>query len=284
MPEEQIKTPDTEHNTAYAETAAATRDGFVQIGRDGGTGRAEHSDFRAAYKSVSPTDRRRAFIMLGAAFVTLAAIGLSRLLWLMKPVFDQAYYGMLAEVIYYCLLTVLYPAYLFALNRFVKSKCQVRIFRVRHNNVGMVRAAGCIAVAALAVFVIGMSFGFAGTPFKFTLKLEKEMGMGVTGVNMLINISVCYYYALHLLMGMTAAALVQYACSILLPTRYTVPWGSVFLVAVYALSELIFETFTTTHMFPWVYFVYSFAYAAIFTLSGRSFHISYWASVIILIL
>lgn len=260
------------------------RDGFIQIGRDGGTGRAVHSDADAAFKSVSKIDKRRAFIMLGAAFVTLAVIGISRLVWLMKPVFDRIYYGTLSEIIYYIILAVLFTAYVIGLNKFVKTMCGVRLFRVRHNTVGLPNALGCIAVAAVAIFIVSAGFGITNTVFKFTLKLEKEMGMGVTGAKMLVNISVCVYYALHLWLGLSAAALVQYSCSILLPTRYTVPWGSVFIVAVYALIELMFEMYTTTHAFPWVYFVYSFAYAAIFTLSGRSFHITFWASVIILIL
>ncbi len=258
-------------------TDNSPRDGFVQIGRDGGTGHAVHSDYRTAYASVSQADRRRAFVMLGAAGVTVGFLALSRLLWLLKPLYDLVYYALIPEIGYYVTLTVLYIPFIILLNRFIKKKCGVRLFRVRGKAVGLSRALGCIAVAAVAVFIISAAFGFK-------LKLEKEMGMGVTGMRMIVNIAVCYYYGLHLWLGMTAAALVQYACSILLPTRYTVPWGSVFIVAVYGLLELLFETYTTTHLFPWVYFVFSFAYAAIFTLSGRSFHISYWASVIIMFL
>ncbi len=252
-------------------------DRFIYIGRDGGTGKNLHGDYRAAYASVPKGIKRRAFTMLGAAGVTLAFLLLTRLLWLFEPLLDKIYYGTLSEVVYYIILGILCTAFIVALNEFIKHKCEVRLFRAKKRPVRLTRALSVIAVCAVAVFIVSAVFGF-------NLKMQKEMGMGVTLATALTNISVYFYYAFHLWLGFAAAALVQYGMSMLFPAKYTVPYGAIFLVAVYGLLEYIFETFTTTHLYTECYFALTFAYAAIFMLTQRGFHVSYWASIVTMVL
>ena len=123
---------------------------------------------------------------------------------------------------------------------------------------------------------------FTGIYFGFKLKMQVEMGMGVTLATALTNIAVYLYYGLHIWLGFVAAMLVQYACSMLFPAKYTVPWGAIFLVTLFGLPELALELFATAHLYPWLYYIYTYAYAAIFILTQRSFHLSYWASAIIM--
>ncbi|MCM1367541.1 MAG: hypothetical protein NC184_01845 [Roseburia sp.] len=245
--------------------------------RDGGTDRHEFSSASAAYRSVSKEDKRRAFIMLGAAAVTLAVLLLSRLLWLFEPLLDKIYYGTLSEIVYYIALGVLFTIYIVFLNRFIVKHCDAHIFGIKKDPIILPRALGVIAVSAVAVFIAGAVFGFQ-------LKMQSEMGLGVTLATALTNISVYFYYAFHMWLGFTIAVLLQHAMSTLFPSKYTVPWGAVALVTVFGLVELIFELYTTSHLYPWLYYLYTFVYGAIFTLTERRFHISYWASVIVMVL
>ncbi len=244
---------------------------------DGGTGIHRHADCKEAYRSVSAADKRRAFIMLGAAGVTICFGLLTRLVWLFEPLLDKIYYGTLSEVVYYIILGLLCTAYIISLNVFTKKYAGIRLFHPRKSGINIARALGVIAVGAVAVFIVSAVFGFQ-------LKMQKEMGMGVTMATALTNISVYFYYAFHIWLGFAAAALVQYAMSMLFPAKYTVPWGAVFLVTVYGLLEFVFEYATTSHLYSIYYYIFVYAYAAVFVLSGRSFHVSYWASVIIMVL
>lgn len=245
--------------------------------RDGGTSVARHSDFRAAYKSVLPVDRRRAFIMLGAAGATLAVLLLSRLIWLLEPMLDKIRYGTMSEVIYYGVLAVIFVGYAIGLNAFLKSYCGVRLFAKKPSHISIPRALGVLALCAAAVFIASASLGF-----KF--KMELEIGHGVTATTALINVATYIYYAEHMLLGFIIAALVQTAMSTLLPAKHTVPWGAIALVTVYGLVEFAFELFTTAHLYPWLYYLFTYVYAAIYVLTGRSFHLSFWASVVLMVL
>ena len=265
-------------NVEAAETVAAVDGGadvFIDVGRDGGTGKHAYPDFKSAYRSVPSDIKRRAFIMLGAAGVTLGFLFLSRLIWLFEPLLDRIYYGTLSEIVYYLILGLLYSVFVVVLNEFVKKRCGVRLFRRKRGTVSIPRVLGCITVGAAAVLFTGIYFGFK-------LKMQVEMGMGVTLATALTNIAVYVYYGLHIWLGFTAAALVQYACSMLFPAKYTVPYGAIFLVTLFGLPELPLELFATVHVYPWIYYLYTYVYAAIFVLTQRSFHISYWASVIVM--
>ncbi len=253
------------------------QDRFIAVGKDGGTGKHKYSDAISAYKSVSAEDKRRAFIMLGAAGGTVAFMLLSRLLWLLKPLYDLADYGMLSEIIYYIVLGIVCTVFIITLNAVIKNTCDVKLFRRRARTVNIPRALGVIAIAAATVFIVSATFGFQ-------LKLQKEMGMGVSISTAFTNISVYLYYGLHMWLGFTAAALVQYALSMLFPAKHTVPWGAIFLVTVYGLLEFIFEYTTTDHLFSAYYYFMTYAYAAIYILTGRSFHVSFWASIAVMIL
>lgn len=267
----------TEQIDKTIQTAPADTDKFIYIGRDGGTGKHVHGNARAALNSVSAADKKRAVIMLCAAAVTLAVLFLSRLVWLFKPLFDKVYYGKLSPLIYYMIIGVLFTAYVLSLNAFIKNKCGVRIFRIKRSNSDLTRALGTIAVAAVAVFTIS-------AVFKFKLKIQLEMGLGVTLATALTNIAVYVYYALHLWPAFVAATLVQYGMSILFPAKYSLPWGAIMLVAVYGTIELLLELYCTDHVYPWAYYLFTYAYALVYMLTGRSFHVSYWTSVIIMIL
>ena len=234
-------------------------------------------DFRDAYRSVDADKKRKAFIMLGAAGAAMAVLLISRLLWLFEPLLDKIYYGTLSEIIYYIMLAVLFVPFVIGLNIFVKRYTAERIFLPQKKSLSFTRALGIITIGAVTVFI-------AGAVFDFKLKIQLEMGMGVTIASALTNITVYFYYALHLWLGLTAAALVQRALTVLFPAKYEVPWGAIFLVAVFGITELILEYATTDHMYPWLYYMFTYAYAAIYVLSGHSFHLTYWASVVILVL
>ncbi|MCH5162208.1 MAG: hypothetical protein J1G38_01815 [Clostridiales bacterium] len=255
--------------------ATKDQDRFVESG--GGTGEHKYPDFKSAYKSVAKEDKRRAFIMLGAAGVTVAFMLMTRLLWLFEPVWDYIYYGTLSEIVYYIVLGLLCTGFIIALNIFIKHYCEVRLFKRKEHGVSIARALGAIAVAAAAVLIVNSTFGF-------TFKVQKEMGVGVTMATALTNIAVYFYYAFHMWLGFAAAALVQNAMSTLIPAKYTIPWGAIFLVTVYGLFELLFEYATTNHLYPLHYYFMTYAYAAIYMLTGRGFHVSYWASVIVMVL
>ncbi len=184
---------------------------------------------------------------------------------------------MLTEIIYYILLAVVCTAFIVSLNIVIKKLCGVKLFRRRARTIDLARALGVIAIAAVTVLIVSSTFGFQ-------LKLQKEMGMGVSIAKAFTNIAVYIYYGLHLWLGFTAAALVQYALSMLFPAKYTVPWGAIFLVTVFGLTEFLFEYTTTSHLFPSYYYFMTYAYAAIYILTGRSFHVSFWASVAVMIL
>lgn len=232
---------------------------------------------RAAYLSVPQSEKRNAFVMLAAAGVTLAVLFLSRLIWLFEPLLDKIYYGTLSEIVYYIILGVLFTAFIVSLNLFLKRQCGLRMFLPQKTKLSVTRALGIIAVGAVTVFI-------AGASFKFKLKLQLEMGTGVTMATALTNIAVYFYYAFHMWLGLTAAALVQRALTVLLPAKYYIPWGAIFLVTIFGLTELALELGTTTHLYPWLYYLFTYAYAAVFVISGNSFHVTYWASVIIMVL
>lgn len=267
-----MKEQTLENNITSAQCEA-----FAAPEADCGTGKHVHADFVSAFRAVDKADKVKAYFMLGAAGVTIAFLLLSRLIWLFEPVLDLIYYGTLSEIIYYIILGVLYTAFIVGLHIFVKKMCGVRIFIPRKTKMDVPRALGVIAVGAIAVFFVSMGF-------KFKLKLQIEMGSGVTMATALTNIAVYFYYAFHLWLGLAAAALVQRALSIILPAKYDVPWGAIFLVTVFGLLELIFEAGTTNHLYPWLYYFLTYAYAAIFVLTRHSFHLTYWASIIILVL
>ena len=229
--------------------------------RDGGTAVSRHSNFREAYASVLPVDRRRAFILLAAAGVTLALLLLSRLIWLAEPLLDKVRYGTLSEVLYYLILAIIFIGYTVGLDAFLKRRCGIRLFAKKPSHISVSRALGVLALCA------------AGAALGFKFKMELEIGYGVTALTALTNVATYIYYAEHLLLGFVIAALVQTALSTLLPAKHTVPWGAIALVTVFGLLEFTLELFATTHM-----------YAAIYVLTGRSFHLSFWASVLLMVL
>ncbi|MCH5165303.1 MAG: hypothetical protein J1G01_02765 [Clostridiales bacterium] len=266
-----MTTPQQEENSVISESAS------LPPRTDTGIGHHAHADFRAAFASVTRTDKIRAFFMLGAAGVTMAVLLLSRLIWLFEPILDKIYYGTLSEIVYYIILGVLFTGYIVGLHFFIKIMCGERIFIPKKSEMDIPRTLGVIAVAAIAVF-------FTSAGFKFKLKFQVEMGTGVTMATALTNIAVYFYYAFHLWLGLAAAELVQRAMSKLFPAKFTVPWGAIFLVTLYGLLEFIFETTTTSHLYPWLYYLFTYAYAAIYVLTDNSFHLTYWASIIILVI
>lgn len=244
--------------------------------RDGGTGIQAHTDFKSAYASVGADDRRRGFIALGAAGVTLAVLLLSRLFWLFKPLLDRISYGTVSAIIYYAFLALLFTGYAIGLHFFLEKHAGLNVFRVKKQQVSIPRALGAVAVCAAAMFVAGASLGFK-------YKMEAEIGKA-TATNALITVAAYIYYAEHIFMGFVLAELVQTALSTLLPARFTVPWGAIALVTVFGLVEFALEIFATNHALPWIYYLFTFAYAAVYMLTHRSFHISLWASIILMIL
>lgn len=245
--------------------------------RDGGTGTHGFTDAAAAVKSVSRDDRIKCFSMLGAAAVTLVLLFGSRLVWLMKPLFDRVFGGLVSETFYYLIILVVFVAYMIGLGFFVRRFCGVRLYKTKRPPVELPRALGVIAVCAVAVFVTSAAF-------KFKLKIEYELEQGSTGTNMLVNAAIYFYYALHLLLAFISTELVQRALSTLIPAKYTVPWGAIFLVTVYGLIEFLFEYYATGHRFAHIYYLFTYVYAAIYVISRRGFHASYWASVIVMVL
>lgn len=237
----------------------------------------QYADFKYAYDSVSSEDKRRAYTMLIAAGITLAVLFLSRLIWLFKPVFDLVYYGTLPIVLYYIALLIVFSVFIILLNRFLKKHCNCRLFKPQKKRMDVPRTLAVIAIGAIAMLCISAGF-------KFKVKIQVEMGSGITMATALINLAIYIYYGLHLWLGLTAAALVQRALSALFPTKYSVPWGAIFLVTVFGLVEFALEAWTTTHLYPWMYYILTYAYALVYELTGRSYHLTYWASIIIMVL
>lgn len=233
--------------------------------------------FREAYMSVPAPEKTRAFTMLGAAGVTVLVLFLSRLFWLFKPLLDKIYYGTLSEVVYYIFLGVLCTIYIIVLNNYIKKHCGVRMFLPNEKKMTIPQALGIIAVCAAAVFVASAAFGFK-------TKIQLEMGSGVTMAQALTNISVYFYYAFHIWLALAAATLIQRGFTLLLPTKFTVPWGAIFLVTVFGLIELVLELGTTDHVYPWLYYIFTYVYAGIFVLADYRFHVTYWASIVVMVL
>lgn len=236
------------------------------------------ADFVQAAKSVSANDKRRAYTLLIAAGVTLAVLFLSRLFWLFKPLYDLVYYGTLPIVLYYITVGVVFTAFVVFLNKYLKTHCECRLFAPKkNNNVDVPRTLAIIAIGAITMLCISAGF-------KFKVKIQVEMGSGVTMATALINLAIYIYYGLHLWLGLIAAELVQRALSILIPTRYSIPWGAILLVTVFGLAEFALELGTTVHLYPWLYYILTYVYAIVYELTNRSFHLTYWACIIIMVL
>lgn len=235
------------------------------------------ADFKSAYATVPPEEKRRAFTMLIAAGITLGVLLISRLFWLFKPLFDLVYYGTLPIILYYILLIIVYTVFVILLNKYLKKLCNLRMFLPQKHQVSVRNTLAIIAIGAITVFFISLGFNFK-------VKVQVEMGFGVTMATALINLAVYIYYGLHLWLGLIAASLVQRALDILLPAKFSLPWGAIFLVAVFGVLEFLLEATTTVHMYPWLYFILTFVYAAVYELTGRSFHLTYWACIIIMVL
>lgn len=239
--------------------------------------RNNNNAFKAAYASVPAAEKTRAFTMLVCAGITFGVLILSRLLWLFKPLFDLVLYGLLSVGIYYVLLFVVCLVYCILLNRYLKKNCNESVYKPHPNKLPIPRMLIIIAIGAVAVFVANAAFGFKS-------KIQLEMGSGVTLATALANIAVYVYYAEHLWLALTSAMLIQRALTVLLPSRHTIPWGAIFLVAVFGLIEATLEILATPHMFPWMYYMFTYAYAAIFVITDYRFHTTFWASVIIMVL
>lgn len=249
-----------------------------QVSTDGDAQADSPTDVKGAARSVNADDKRRAFILLGAAGVTLGVLFLSRLIWLFKPLLDLVYYGTLSIVLYYIALVVIFTVYVIFLQRYVKKNCDYSLLSPKKDTgLTVPHALGVIALGAAVVLCISAGF-------KFKVKIQVEMGSGVTMATALINLSVYIYYGLHLWLGLIAAALTDRALSALLPTRYRIPWGAILLVTVFGLIEFALEFGTTDHMYPWLYYLLTYVYAAIYELTKRSFHLTYWACIVIMVL
>ena len=123
----------------------------------------------SAVRAVPPEQKRKAYVMIGAAGVTLAVLFLSRLVWLFEPVFDLVYYGTLSEVLYYIVLAVIFTVYVIFLHRFVKKRCGFGVLSRGKAEVGTLRTLIIIAIGAITFFCISAGFGFK-------VKIEVEMG------------------------------------------------------------------------------------------------------------
>lgn len=247
----------------------------VAYGSDGNSVQA--ADFKSAFNSVPADEKRRAYTMLIAAGVTLAVLFLSRLFWLFKPVFDLVYYATLSVILYYILVGIVFTVFIILLNRYLKKHCDCRLFLPQKKHMDVPRTLAIIVIGAITMLCISAGF-------KFKVKIQVEMGSGVTMATALINLAIYVYYGLHLWLGLTAAALVQRALTILLPTKYSVAWGAILLVTVFGLIEFVLEFSTTTHLYSWLYYILTYVYAVVYELTDRSFHLTYWACIIIMVL
>lgn len=233
--------------------------------------------FRNAFDSVPPAEKTRGFTLIVCAAITVGVLLFSRMFWLFKPLLDKIYYGTLSEVVYYIFLFALCIGFCIPLARYVKTNCNEVLYSPRKDKMTIPQVLYIIALCAVAVFITSAAF-------RFKTKIQLEMGSGVTMATALTNIAVYFYYAFHMWLGITAAVLVQRGLTILFPAKHTVPWGAIFLVTVYGLSELALEIWTTNHAYPWMYYLFTYVYALIFTMSDHRFHVTYWASIIVMVL
>lgn len=207
----------------------------------------------------------------------MAVLLASRLFWLFEPLLDKILYGNISEAIYYTFLFVLCTVYSIFLARYVHKHCGESLYAPVKKPMTVPRVLAIIAIAAVTVFITGAAF-------KFKTKIQPEMGNGVTLAAALTNIAVYFYYSFHMWLGISAAILVQRGLTVLFPAKHPVPWGAIFLVAVYGLLELALEIWTTSHAFPWMYYLFTYVYAAIFVMAEGRFHATYWTCVIIMVL
>lgn len=260
--------------------SAAAATNAARISRTGNSPSSQHAAYVglvSAVRSVEPRERTKAFILLGAAAASLFVLFASRLLWLLEPLYAEVYYGTVSKLIYYGAVGVLFTVFTIALYLFLRKFCDTRLFESRKIKIGVPRTIAVIALCAATMF-------FMGIGFKFTVKIQVEMGSGVTMATALTNIAVYLYYGLHLWLGLTAAVLTQKALRILIPTKHEIAYGAIFLVTVFGLFEFVAEAFTTTHMYPWLYYILTYVYAAVYVLTGESYHLTFWTSVIIMVL
>lgn len=242
------------------------------------------SMLRIAYDSVPRPERTRGITLIVCAAITIGVMLLSRLFWLFKPLLDKIYYGELSEGIYYIFLLVLCLVYCILLARYVGKNCNEVLYTPRKNSpMTITRVLTIIAVCAVAVFITGAAFKFK-VKIQLEMGVQSEAGKSVTIATALTNIAVYSYYAFHLWLGLSAAVLVQRGLTILFPAKHTIPWGAIFLVTVYGLLELALEIWTTNHVYPWLYYLFTYVYAAVFILSDYRFHVTYWASIIVMVL
>lgn len=237
----------------------------------------QYADAATAFAAVPAADKRRAVTMLVAAGITLGVLFLSRLLWLLKPLYDLVYNSLLSVILYYIILGIVFVVFVVFLNRYLKKHCDCRLFAPQQKYMDVPRTLAVIAIGALTVLCISAGF-------KWKVKIQVEMGSGITMAAALVNLAVYVYYGLHLWLAMIAAALTQRALSVLLPMRYSLPWGGILLVTVFGLTEFVLEFATTAHVYCWIYYILTYVYAIVFELTGRRFHLTYWACIIIMVL
>lgn len=279
VPDDAVDILPVDENAANTQPSDPQNAGAAEIGTvSAANGKKPFlAEASAAAKSVPNGEKKRAAFLLGAAGVTIAIVALSRLIWLLEPLFDKVYYGTLSEIIYYIALVVLFAGYTVGLHYAVKGVTGERLFVPRKPHMDVKRTLGVIALAAAVVF-------FVSAGFKFKIKLQVEMGSGVTMARALTNIAVYLYYGLHLWLGLTAAELIRRGMNILVPASRAIPWGEIALVTLFGLTEFAFEAGTTAHLYPWLYYIFTYVYAGVYALTDHSYHLTFWACVAIMVL
>lgn len=228
-------------------------------------------------------NRKAAIELFIAAGIMFAILLATRLITLFNPLFALVYYGTLVEVLYYIILLVICVVCQTLVYRYFVKHHNLSIFKSQAKPVSsqaslleqIIKPVAVVGICLITVIIVGASFNFK-------LKMEFEMGTGVTGAKALTNIAVYFYYGCHIWLMMTVVALVQRGFDILFVTKYSISVGAIVLVLIGAV-EFLFEALTTNHMYPHLYFILTFVYAAIWELT-RSYHGTFWASVVLMVL
>lgn len=229
---------------------------------------------------LNKDNKQVAFALFKGAGITLAIVFISRLFTLFNPLLKKVYFGTLTEIIYYLFLFAVSLTTVVLMWNYFKKRYGLSIFE---SDCQIPDKKGYdFIVPSVVIGVVAITVALTGVYFN-GLKVEQEMGTGITGYQAMINVSVYFYYGFHLWLAITAMTMVQKGCDRLFVTKYGFHVGVIMLVTVFGLLELVLELSTTNHLFPLLYYIYLYVYGIIFIVT-KSYNVTLWSAIVIMVL
>lgn len=229
---------------------------------------------------LNQENKKVAFALFKGAGITLAILFISRMITLFNPLLKKVYYGTLTEIIYYILLFCITLVTVVLMWYYFKRKYGLSIFE---SDCQIPNKKGYdFIVPSVVIGIVAITVALTGLYFR-GLKVEHEMGTGITGYQAMINVAVYLYYGFHLWLAIMAMTMVQKGCDRLFVTKYGIHIGVIMFVTVFGLLEFLLECYTTNHLFPLLYYIYLYVYAIIFIVT-KSYHVTLWSAIVIMVL